>query len=54
MKRGSPQKLPMHKVLLGGHEHWFMNLAEKENFLRQEKERLGRDLVVADQSPEHH
>jgi DNA gyrase subunit B len=40
-------------VLVGGREHWFATSAEVDAFRRQEQERLGRDLVMADESPEH-
>jgi DNA gyrase subunit B len=53
LKLGGPNGLPRYKVLLAGHEHWFTSLQEKENFLKQEKERLGHDLVVGEQAPEH-
>ncbi len=40
-------------MLLGGREQWFATSAEADAFLRQEQQRLGRDLVVADESAEH-
>jgi len=44
--------LPVYRVLLGGHEHWFATSADVDTFRRQEQQRLGRDLVVEDESPE--
>ncbi len=40
--------LPMYRVLLGGHEHWLHSADELDRFRRAEQDRLGRDLVVAD------
>src|SRR5262249_27867966 len=45
--------LPTYRVLLGGREHWFASADELDAFRRREQERLGRDLVVADESPGH-
>jgi DNA gyrase subunit B len=53
LKRRTPAGLPVYRVLSGNREHWFMNAAEVDTFRRAEQERLGRDLVVADESPEH-
>ena len=39
---------PTYRVLLGGQEHWFHSAAEVDRFREQERERLGRDLVVGD------
>jgi DNA gyrase subunit B len=39
-------------VLLGGRENWFATSAEVDAFRQSEKDRLGRDLVVAAESPE--
>ncbi|HLN27441.1 MAG TPA: DNA gyrase subunit B [Gemmataceae bacterium] len=44
--------LPTYRVLLAGKEHWFNNSAEVDNFRQTEQARLGRELVVADESPE--
>jgi DNA gyrase subunit B len=48
-----PHPLPECKVLLGGREYWFPTTADVDAFRKAEQERLGRELVVADQSPEH-
>jgi len=51
-KRAGAGRLPVYRVLLGGREHWFATSAEVDTFRRQEQQRLGRDLVVGDESPE--
>jgi DNA gyrase subunit B len=48
-----PAGLPTYRVLLGNHEHWFASAAEVDEFRRREQERLGRDLLVADDTPGH-
>jgi DNA gyrase subunit B len=53
LKRAGAGGLPVYRVLLGGREAWFATSAEVDAFRRQEQQRLGRDLVVADESPEH-
>jgi DNA gyrase subunit B len=53
LRRRTPAGLPVYRVLIGGREHWFMTAEERDTFRRTEQERLGRDLVVADESPEH-
>jgi DNA gyrase subunit B len=50
-RRGSAG-LPIYRVLLGGREHWFASAADVDAFRRTEQERLGSELVVADESPE--
>src|SRR5439155_23711524 len=52
LKRSGASGLPVYRVLLGGHEQWFATSAEVDTFRHQEQQRLGRDLVVADESPE--
>ena len=52
LKRAGAGGLPVYRVLLGGHEQWFATSAEVDTFRHQEQQRLGRDLVVADESPE--
>ncbi len=44
----TPQGLPAYRVYVGGREHWFVSSSDVDQFRRQEQERLGRDLVVAD------
>jgi len=53
LNRAGAGGLPVYRVLLGGREQWFTTSAEADAFLRQEQQRLGRDLVVADESAEH-
>jgi DNA gyrase subunit B len=43
--------LPTHRVLLAGQEHWCFNPADLDAFRQREQARLGRDLVVADDTP---
>jgi DNA gyrase subunit B len=52
LKRAPTGGLPVYRVLLGGREQWFATSAEIDTFRRKEQERLGRDLVIADESPE--
>jgi DNA gyrase subunit B len=47
------QKLPTYRVLLAGHEHWFFTPEEVDTFRRQQQEQLGKELVLADESPGH-
>lgn len=51
LARVGPSGLPRFRVLLGGAEHWFPTSAEADAFHKQEQERLGRDVVVADDTP---
>jgi DNA gyrase subunit B len=41
--------LPMHRAVLSGREHWFTTVAERDAFRQAEEQRLGRELVVADE-----
>ena len=41
----------MYRVLLGSHEHWFFTQDEVDASARQQQERLGHELVVADETP---
>jgi DNA gyrase subunit B len=52
-QRAGPAGLPRYRVILAGKEHWFHTSAEVDDFRRKEQERLGRELVVADESPDH-
>jgi DNA gyrase subunit B len=40
--------LPIYRVHLGTEEHWLTSAQEVDEFRRREEERLGRELVVAD------
>jgi DNA gyrase subunit B len=51
--QAGPAGLPTYRVLLGGHEHWFRGSDEVDRFRREEQDRLGRELVVADETPAH-
>jgi DNA gyrase subunit B len=51
LKLASERGLPTHRVLLGTHEHWFYSLDEVDAFRQGEQHRLGRELVVADETP---
>jgi DNA gyrase subunit B len=48
LARAGQGPLPAYRVVLGGHESWFGTSAEVDAFRRAEEERLGRELVVAD------
>jgi DNA gyrase subunit B len=50
LRRVGPAGLPIYRVLAGGQEHWFPTSAARDAFLKAEQERLGRELVVADES----
>lgn len=50
LARQTAAGLPTFRVLLGGQEHWFTSAAEMDEFRRKEQERLGHDLVVADEA----
>jgi DNA gyrase subunit B len=47
--RVSERGLPTFHVLMGGREEWCFTREEVEALRRREQERLGRDLVVADE-----
>jgi DNA gyrase subunit B len=51
--RGSAQGLPTFRVLLAGGEHWFHDMGQVDRFRREEGQRRGHELVVAEpgQSP---
>src|SRR5581483_11178500 len=53
-QRAGSAGLPRYRVILAGKEHWFHSSAEVDEFRRKEQERLGRELVVADESPADH
>jgi DNA gyrase subunit B len=48
LKRADARGLPTFRVLLAGSEHWFHSADEVDEFRRREQERLGREVVVAD------
>jgi DNA gyrase subunit B len=43
-------KLPIYRVTLGKHEHWFFTPQEVDAFRLEQMQRLGHDLVVADEA----
>ncbi|MBY0524992.1 MAG: DNA gyrase subunit B [Gemmataceae bacterium] len=51
LQRGTAGPLPVFRVHLNGVEHWFGTAADVDAFRRQEQERLGRELVVTDETP---
>src|SRR5262249_30916686 len=53
LARGDAGSLPAFRVQLGGQEHWFATDAEVDAFRQREQQRLGHDLVVADDSLGH-
>jgi DNA gyrase subunit B len=53
LARAEARGLPTHRVLLGGREHWFFSVADVDAFRQAEQARLGRELVVADETPAH-
>ncbi len=48
-----PRGLPTQRLLLGGREYWFHDKPEKDQFIQQKEAELGRELVVADDTPGH-
>jgi DNA gyrase subunit B len=48
LARLGPAGLPVFRVLLDNREHWFATQAEVDQFRKAEQERLGQELVVAD------
>jgi DNA gyrase subunit B len=52
LARQTPAGLPTYRVVLGGEERWFTSPTAVDEFRRAEQEKLGHDLVVADESPE--
>jgi len=43
-------ELPTYRVLLGGQELWFFSPQERDAFIKEEQQRQGRELVVADEA----
>jgi DNA gyrase subunit B len=50
LAKGGAKGLPIYRVLFGGEEEWFATTDEVDAFRRREQERLGRELVVGDES----
>ncbi len=53
LTRGTPQGLPLFRVLLGTQTKWFANAQEVDAFRLAEQQRLGHELSVADDLPAH-
>jgi DNA gyrase subunit B len=49
LARSDNRGLPTYRVLVGSREHWFHTSAEVDTFRSEEQERLGKELVVADE-----
>jgi DNA gyrase subunit B len=53
IKRVNPERgLPFHRVRLGGSENWFWTREEVESFRVKEGQRLGRELVIGEETEE--
>ena len=52
LAKAGERGLPMYRVLMAGHEYWFHTPAERDTW-QAEQQQLGRELVVADESPGH-
>jgi DNA gyrase subunit B len=52
LAKRTAEGLPPFRVQLGGHEHWFATRAQVDAFRQDQQQRLGRDLVVAEESAE--
>ena len=51
LSRARNGALPMYRAILGGKEHWFSASEELDQFRQAEQARLGRDLVIGDETP---
>src|SRR4029077_66838 len=51
--RATTQGLPLFRVLLGTKASWFVTSQEVDTFRLAEQQRLGHELVVADDVPAH-
>jgi DNA gyrase subunit B len=49
LARATAHGLPVYRVTLGAHEHWFATAAEVDAFRQSEQQRLGHELVVGDE-----
>src|SRR5438132_9249581 len=50
LTRGGAAGLPVYRVMIGSHEHWFATPAEVDAFRQQEQQRVGGELVVVDEA----
>jgi DNA gyrase subunit B len=53
LARNNERGLPFYRVLLGSHEEWFYTQDEVDAFRQSQQERLGREIVVGDDTPSH-
>jgi DNA gyrase subunit B len=53
LTRGTPQGLPLFRVLLGSQTKWFATAQEVDAFRLAEQQRLGHELSVGDDMPAH-
>ncbi|HEY7159230.1 MAG TPA: DNA gyrase subunit B [Gemmataceae bacterium] len=51
LARNNARGLPFYRVLLGSHEEWFYTQDEVDAYRQSQQERLGRELVVGDETP---
>jgi DNA gyrase subunit B len=51
LARHNERGLPFYRVLLGSHEEWFYTQDEVDAYRQSQQERLGRELVVGDETP---
>jgi DNA gyrase subunit B len=50
LARLGPKGLPTHRVRLEGGEHWFHSAAEVDAFRQEQQQKLGKELVLADET----
>jgi DNA gyrase subunit B len=53
LARNNERGLPFYRVLLGNHEEWFYTQDEVDAYRQAQQERLGREIVVGDDTPSH-
>jgi DNA gyrase subunit B len=53
LTKAGPRGLPTQRVLLASAEHWFYDRTEVDRFRQEKEAQLGRELVVADDTPGH-
>lgn len=51
LARNNERGLPFYRVTLGSHVEWFYTQDEVDAYRQGEQERLGRELVVGDETP---
>ena len=50
LTKGGAAGLPVYRVMIGSHEHWFATPSEVDAFRQQEQQRAGGELVVVDEA----